>query len=303
MGHPAAPFVTGTAQASLAATPIGEPSSVDPHASIDPRAFISHDCTIRAGAHICAGVTLERGVYVGANVVFAESPETRDAGGTRVKAEAWIGANATICAGLTIGARAVVRPGAVVTRSVPPAAIVEGHPAAIVGYVGATDRVAAPVFVPTVPAQRPAVQGTPVKGVTVHYFPMIPDLRGNLTVGEFERQIPFTPERYFMVYDVPNREIRGEHAHHTCHEFLICVHGSCSIVADDGVDKIEVTLDTPDRGLYLPPMTWINLYNYSPDAKLLVFASHYYDNDDYVRDYGDWQALVHGKNAANIDAA
>jgi dTDP-4-dehydrorhamnose 3,5-epimerase-like enzyme len=133
---------------------------------------------------------------------------------------------------------------------------------------------------------------TDVRGVTFHTFPVIPDLRGSLTVGEFERQIPFTPRRYFMVFSVPNREIRGEHAHITCHEFLLCVRGSCSVVADDGVRRVEVTLDAPNRGIHLPPMTWVVLYKYSSDALLLVFASHYYDPADYIRDYSDFLRLV-----------
>jgi len=285
MGHPATPFAAELRQHVQA-------TSIDDLAYIDARAFVAHDCIVKSGAHICGGVTLERGVYVGANVAFAESPDAPDNAATRVKAEAWIGPNSTICAGLTIGARAVVRPGAVVTRSVPPAAIVEGNPAAIVGYVGAKDHVATPIVTPIVPARRPAVQATPVKGVTLHHFPLIPDLRGNLTVGEFDRQVPFKPLRYFMVFGVPNREIRGEHAHHQCAQFLICVRGSCSVVADDGENKAEVLLDSPDQGLYLPPMTWGVQYKYSADAMLLVFASHYYDAADYIREYDEFQAAV-----------
>jgi len=285
MGHPAAPFATELRSHALAA-------SIDDLAHIDPRAQVASDCIVKSGAHICAGVTLERGVYVGANVAFAELPDATDNGPTRVKADAWIGPNATISVGLTIGARAVVRPGAVVTRSVPPSAIVEGNPATIVGYVGAKDHVAAAIIAPAVPAKRPAVQATPVNGVTLHHFPLIPDLRGNLTVGEFDRQVPFKPLRYFMVFGVPNREIRGEHAHHRCEQFLICVRGSCSVVADDGDNKMEVVLDGPDQGLYLPPLTWGVQYKYSADAMLLVFASHYYDAADYIREYDEFQAVV-----------
>jgi carbonic anhydrase/acetyltransferase-like protein (isoleucine patch superfamily) len=285
MGHPALPFADEV-RAEAA------PGAIDAFARIDPRAFVAHDCVVRSGAHVCAGVTLERGVHVGANAVFAEAFDSPDDANTRVQAGAWIGPNATIGAGLVIGARAVVRPGAVVTRSVPPSAIVEGHPAEIVGYVGAQAHVAAPTLAPAVPAKRPFVQDTPVRGVTLHHFPLIPDLRGSLTVGEFDRQIPFAAKRYFMVFGVPNREIRGEHAHRECHQFLICVNGSCAVMADDGRHKVEVTLDRPDLGLYLPPMTWGVQYKYSADATLLVFASHHYDAADYVRDYADWLALV-----------
>jgi dTDP-4-dehydrorhamnose 3,5-epimerase-like enzyme len=152
--------------------------------------------------------------------------------------------------------------------------------------------VPATIIAPAAPAKRPAVQATPVTGVTLHHFPLIPDLRGNLTVGEFDRQVPFKPLRYFMVFGVPNREIRGEHAHHLCEQFLICVRGSCSVVADDGENKIEVMLDGPDQGLYLPPLTWGVQYKYSADAMLMVFASHYYDAADYIREYDEFQAVV-----------
>jgi dTDP-4-dehydrorhamnose 3,5-epimerase-like enzyme len=137
-----------------------------------------------------------------------------------------------------------------------------------------------------------------VRGVTLHHFPVIPDLRGSLTVGEFQRQIPFTPLRYFMVFGVPSREVRGEHAHHACHQFLICLQGECSVVADDGEHRVEVVLDTKHRGLYLPPMTWGIQYKYSPDAMLLVFASHHYDAADYIREYDEFLAHCAARQAA-----
>jgi dTDP-4-dehydrorhamnose 3,5-epimerase-like enzyme len=121
---------------------------------------------------------------------------------------------------------------------------------------------------------------------------VVPDLRGNLTVGEFARDIPFVPERYFMVFGVPNREVRGEHAHRECHQFLICVRGSCSVVADDGERRVEVLLDAPEKGLYLPPMTWGIQYKYTSEAVLLVFASHYYNAADYIRDYAQYLKSV-----------
>jgi hypothetical protein len=88
-----------------------------------------------------------------------------------------------------------------------------------------------------------------------------------------------------MVFGVPNREVRGEHAHIECHQFLICARGDCAVIADDGRSKVEVLLDEPNKGLHLPPMTWGIQYKHSPDAVLLVFASHHYDAADYIRDY------------------
>ena len=123
-------------------------------------------------------------------------------------------------------------------------------------------------------------------------LPRVIDPRGNLTVGEFGKSIPFDAKRYFMVFQVPLVEVRGEHAHKECHQLLICVRGRMSAVADDGFQREEFVLDRPDLGLYLPPKVWGIQYNYSPDAVLLVFASHYYDSADYIRDYSEFCQLV-----------
>lgn len=125
-------------------------------------------------------------------------------------------------------------------------------------------------------------------------LPIINDARGNLTVGEFERHIPFSPKRYFMVYQVPLIDSRGEHAHRKCHQFLICARGRITVVGDDGAHRGEHVLDRPNLGFYMPPMTWGAQYNYSPDAVLLVFASHYYDAADYIRDYDEFLSLARG---------
>jgi hypothetical protein len=117
-------------------------------------------------------------------------------------------------------------------------------------------------------------------------------LRGNLTAGDFEKELPFQPKRHFLVFGVPGQEVRGEHAHHECHQFLIAPHGSVSVVADDGSARREVLLDHPSLGLYLPPLTWGIQYKYSSDAVLLVFASHPYDPDDYIRDYDDFLEIL-----------
>ena len=171
----------------------------------------------------------------------------------------------------------------------PPNAVVEGSPAKIVGYVNA-----ARGEDPNVASGKAEVgtSATHVKGVTLHRLPRVPDIRGNLTVGEFDRSTPFAAKRYFMVFDVPSIETRGEHAHRECHQFLICVRGSCAVVADDGTNRQEFLLDCPDLGLHLPPMVWGIQYKYSADAVLLVFASHYYDSADYIRDYAEFSRAI-----------
>jgi len=95
-----------------------------------------------------------------------------------------------------------------------------------------------------------------------------------------------------MVHGVPAREVRGQHAHRACHQFLVCVRGSCRLIADDGRRREAFLLDHPGIGVYLPPKTWGVQYDYSPDAALLVFASHAYDAKDYIRDYEAFRKLV-----------
>jgi len=181
--------------------------------------------------------------------------------------------------------------GAVVTRSVPPNAIVVGNPARITGYVqtgakGSSATESHAVFAPLQPSTRDLGVG----GATLHQLKFVRDMRGSLSVGEFEREIPFVPRRYFLVYDVPSQEVRGEHAHKECHQFLICVRGTCRVLLDDGTQRRELILSRPDMGIHMPPMVWGTQYQYSADAILLVFASHHYDPDDYIRAYDEFLA-------------
>lgn len=123
-------------------------------------------------------------------------------------------------------------------------------------------------------------------------MPKVPDLRGNLTVGEIDSDLPFVPRRYFAIYGVPTEKLRGEHAHYVCQQFLICLHGSCTALVDDGSTRREVLLDSPDMGLFMPAMIWGTQYRYSRDAVLMVFASHSYDADDYIRSYDAFLAAL-----------
>jgi len=261
--------------------------SIHSSASVGAGASIGEHCVIEAGARVGAGAHIGAGSRIGPNAVLESADGTQV---VTVRERVRVGANSTVVAGVTIAPEAVVRPGAVVTRSVPPRAIVEGNPATIIGYVE-TESVGRSQSGPAITAAR-GVESTQVRGVTLHRLPLIPDLRGSLTVGEFAQDIPFLPRRYFLVFGVPNREVRGEHAHRECHQFLICVRGSCSVVADDGERRVEVLLDAPEKGLYLPPWTWGIQYKYSSDAVLLVFASHHYDAADYIRDYAEYLAAA-----------
>jgi hypothetical protein len=136
------------------------------------------------------------------------------------------------------------------------------------------------------------VQPSSVSGVSLHVLPLFGDLRGELSVGEFEKDVPFSPKRYFLVFGVASTKVRGEHAHRACHQFLICVRGACSVLADDGTRCQEFRLDHPRLGLYLPPLVWAVQYKFSLDAVVLVFASQLYDPADYIRDYDDFLTAV-----------
>ena len=248
-------------------------------------ARIGADTVIEGLSIIPSNVCIGDHVHVGHGVCFVTP--TSEAECINIAENVIVGARAIIHQGVSIGAHAVIAPGAVVQRSIPSMAIVEGSPARIVGYVGASLQATV-----NGASCSDSIQTSHVRGVKLHHLPRVMDIRGNLTVGEFDRSIPFSAKRYFMVFDVPSVETRGEHAHRECHQFLICVRGSCAVVADDGMHRQEFLLDRPDIGVHLPPMIWGIQYKYSTDAVLLVFASHYYDDADYIRDYSKFRQLM-----------
>ena len=297
---------------------IGAGTRVWAFAHVLPRARIGRDCnicdgvfvenevvvhdrvTVKCGVQLWDGVTLEDDVFVGPNATFTNDSFPRSKAypdrflRTIVRRGASIGANATILPGIEIGAGAMIGAGAVVTRNVPPNAIVVGNPAQIVGYVQSEIDAGVPdeIVVPTSDSPPEAVIKLGVGGATLHHLRLVKDMRGSLSAGEYERDLPFTPKRYFLVFEVPNRQVRGEHAHKTCHQFLICIQGSCTVLLDDGRRRREVVLDRPNLGVYLPAMVWGTQFRYSADAILLVFASEYYDANDYIRTYAEFRSLV-----------
>jgi dTDP-4-dehydrorhamnose 3,5-epimerase-like enzyme len=197
-----------------------------------------------------------------------------------------IGANATILAGTVVGGNAMVGAGAVVTRDVPPNAIVAGNPARIIGYVDSHSK--APLRAAARASETPGA--LTVRGARLLEMPVVSDIRGSLSFGEHETHLPFVPRRYFVIYDVPGKEVRGEHAHRTLQQVLVCLRGSLSVMLDDGGNRDEVVLDGPHHGLYVPPMVWTSQYRYSGDAILLVLASSAYDEADYIRSYDEFLA-------------
>jgi len=274
---------------------IGKQCNVCANVLIEGDVVVGDRVTIKSGVQLWDGLRVADDVFIGPNTTFSNDlyPRSRTRPAqfltTTLHQGCSIGAGAVILPGIEIGVRAMVGAGAVVTRSVPPNAIVMGNPARIVGYVD-TNKEGAVNFT-SAPAEKGVLQ-TRVKGVTIHHMHQVADIRGSLTVGEFGRSVPFESKRYFMVYGVPSMETRGEHAHKICHQFLICVAGSCAVVADDGLNREEIELAGPHMGVHLPPMVWGIQYKYSKDAVLLVFASDYYDSADYIRDYAEFLKAV-----------
>jgi dTDP-4-dehydrorhamnose 3,5-epimerase-like enzyme len=127
-----------------------------------------------------------------------------------------------------------------------------------------------------------------VKGARLIELPHFVDFRGGLSFAEFPGLLPFLPRRFFLTYNVPSREVRGEHAHRACHQFLVCVTGNCSVIVDDGQRRAETILNRPNLGVYVPPMVWSVEYGHSPEAVLLVLASDIYQPEDYIRDYAQF---------------
>jgi len=141
------------------------------------------------------------------------------------------------------------------------------------------------------PAETGAIP-TGVTGVALYRLPHFRDFRGLLSVAETGDQIPFEVKRLFLVSGVSSTEIRGEHAHYTLRQFLVCVHGSCEVIADDGENRQGFLLDDPSIAVLLPPMVWGVQHRFTADAVLLVLASEKYDPADYIRDYDEFLKLV-----------
>lgn len=116
-------------------------------------------------------------------------------------------------------------------------------------------------------------------------LPRITDPRGNLTFVESNRHIPFAIQRVYYLYDVPGGAQRGGHAHKALHQLIIAMSGSFDVHLDDGHTKKIVHMDRSYYGLYICPMIWREIDNFSSGAVCMVLASNYYDESDYYREY------------------
>ncbi len=123
-------------------------------------------------------------------------------------------------------------------------------------------------------------------------FNILGDNRGSLISLEQHKNIPFDVQRVYYIFDTKEGVSRGFHAHRHLEQVVVCVKGSCNIILDNGEIKEEILLNSPKKGLYIGNNLWREMHDFSEDCVLLVLASHYYDEDDYIRNYDDFLVLV-----------
>jgi acetyltransferase-like isoleucine patch superfamily enzyme/dTDP-4-dehydrorhamnose 3,5-epimerase-like enzyme len=285
----------------LSGAVIGDECNICDHVFIENEVHVGNRVTIKCGVQLWNGINIADDVFIGPNVTFTNDKYPRSKkyplkyACTEIRKGASLGANATILPGITVGEGSMVGAGAVVTRSVPRDAIVYGNPARIIGYTGIVNMEGDPFSSGgrAVALQHgPSRVTTSVPGVNIHTLPVVKDMRGDLVVGEFMREIPISVKRFFMIHGVSSREVRGEHAHRECHQFLICTRGNVSVIEEKKKNRTEILLDSPSKGVHLPPMIWGIQYKYSEDAVLMVFASDYYNSDDYIREYDEFKKIA-----------
>ena len=125
-------------------------------------------------------------------------------------------------------------------------------------------------------------------------LPKISDPRGNLTFVEGGRHVPFNIQRVYYLYDVPGGAERGGHAHKALHQLIIAMSGSFDVLLNDGNQEKRFHLNRSYSGLYICPMIWRELDNFSSGSVCMVLASNHYDEDDYYRNYEEYLAVQQG---------
>lgn len=287
------------AQALVESENIGKDTRIWAFAHVLPKAVIGSECnicdgvfvendvilgdrvTVKCGVQLWDGLRIEDDVFIGPNATLTNDLFPRSKAYpsefkmTILKKGCSIGANATILPGLTIGEYAMIGAGAVVTKDVPAYAKVVGNPGKVIGYVNSPDN-----------------EKNKMKYFGQKDFKVINDARGSLMVGEFSKDVPFFPKRFFVISGVPTGENRGAHAHFKCEQHIVVLQGSVEITLDNGSQKTKHTLNAPQKSLYVPIMTWNELNNFSSDAIVIVFASDFFMESDYIRDYKQFSELT-----------
>lgn len=272
---------------------IGQDCNINDHVFVEGTAIIGDRVTIKSGVQIWNGIKVGNDVFIGPNVTFTNDhfPRSRkwltEFPTTVIHDGASLGANSTILPGIEIGRNSMVGAGSVVTKNVPPNAVVFGNPAKIYRYISDefTEQKSTPSF-----DSKDIVETSSSDLISTHDYAR--DLRGNLTAIDLENKLSFKPVRFFSVNHVPSSKVRGEHAHRECKQYLVALNGSLRVFLDDGKVRRTYLLDTSNFGLYIAPMTWASQYDFSKDCVLGVFASHAYDESDYIRDYATFLAEI-----------
>ncbi|WGL95362.1 sugar 3,4-ketoisomerase [Arsenophonus nasoniae] len=123
-------------------------------------------------------------------------------------------------------------------------------------------------------------------------FPPLGDDRGSLVALEENKTIPFNIRRVYYIFGTQLGVSRGFHAHKNLKQVAVCVTGKCRMTLDNGRDRIDIILDSPTKGILIENNIWREMHDFSPDCVLLVLASEYYNEADYIRNYGDFLSLV-----------
>ena len=143
---------------------------------------------------------------------------------------------------------------------------------------------------------RTVIKNIKDKKIKTIVFQTHGDSQGTLIAIEECKDVPFNIKRIYYMYGTGADAVRGHHAHKSLQQVLICVHGSCKIMLDDGTERSVISLDRPNEGLYLSNTMWREMYDFSSDAVLLVLASDFYDESDYIRSYDEFLEYIKSFN-------
>lgn len=275
---------------------IGKDCNICDFVFIENDVVVGDRVTIKSGVQLWDGIRIDNDVFIGPNVSFTNDKFPRSKRHldcyleTKIERGASIGANSTILPGITIGEGCMIGAGSTVTKSVPPFAIAYGNPARIQGYVEIGSTPSQPNHETNSTSSNSSLKlpgGSQILRLT-----HASDARGSLMAIDFKDFKLFNVQRVFYVFDVPNHNVRGEHAHKVCSQFLVALSGSIKILLDDGISRTELILNNPNEGLLIPPMVWGVQFQFSEGAILSVLASEPYDSADYIRSYAEFKNLI-----------